>query len=162
TIPRKADVIGNLLDRLRAIPRVESAGFTRAGVLIPEELHVGTFVAPGSTIEEMRNDSMHPALRSVSPGYLTAIGVRVLDGRELQGATWGGVTAGVGIPGSVGRRFFGGARAVGQTLDWHVSDAFTTVAAVVGVVEDLRNESPDKEPRPEIFADYRQLLRIFQ
>jgi putative ABC transport system permease protein len=31
---------------------------------------------------------------------------------------------------------------------------------VAGVVEDLRNESPDREAQPEVFIEYRQLLAI--
>jgi putative ABC transport system permease protein len=33
---------------------------------------------------------------------------------------------------------------------------------VVGVVEDVRNTTPDRDPFPEVFADYRQLLALQQ
>ena len=56
-IARKADTIEEVLTRLRAIPTVEAAGFTRAGILIGEALIVGTFVPPGRTLDEMRATS---------------------------------------------------------------------------------------------------------
>ena len=68
-ITRKTDTIEALLARLRATPAVESAGFTRAGILIPEALFVGTFVPQGQTVDEMRADPTRPHLRSVSHGY---------------------------------------------------------------------------------------------
>jgi uncharacterized membrane protein YeaQ/YmgE (transglycosylase-associated protein family) len=33
---------------------------------------------------------------------------------------------------------------------------------VVGVVEDVRNESPDREAYPDIFVDYRQVLELWR
>ena len=46
---RKTESIEDILSRLRAAPGVAAAGFTRAGMLIPEEIFVGTFVPPGRT-----------------------------------------------------------------------------------------------------------------
>jgi putative ABC transport system permease protein len=161
-IPKKTATIDALLQRLRAMPAVEAAGFTRAGVLIPEELYVGTFVPHGETLENMRADALRPALRSVSPGYLTAIGAHLLDGREFAANDDQRSMPAIVVTRMVARRYFGGQRAVGQMVDWHVSDTFTTPAQIVGVVEDLRNESPARDPKPEVFIDYRQLLPVLQ
>ncbi len=88
-VARKADTIDAILARLRALPGVEAAGFSRAGILIGEELVVGTFVPPGRTLADMRADPVRPRLRSVSRGYLTAMGVRLIAGRELEATdTW--------------------------------------------------------------------------
>src|SRR6185369_2173481 len=53
-IARKAETIDGILSRLRGIPGVEAAGFTRAGILIGEELVIGTIVPQGRTVAEMR------------------------------------------------------------------------------------------------------------
>jgi putative ABC transport system permease protein len=161
-IPKKTATIEALLQRLRAMPGVEAAGFTRAGVLIPEELYVGTFVPQGETLERMRVDAMRPAVRSVSPGYLTAIGARLLDGREFAPDDDQQSMPPIVVTRTVARRYFGGARAVGQIVDWHLSNSFTTPSQIIGVVEDLRNDSPARDPKPEIFVDYRQLLPALQ
>ena len=81
SVARKAETIGALLTRVRSAPNVTSAGFSRHGLLIGEEIMLGTFVPPGRSLEEMR--SSRTRFRSVSDGYLTAMGVPVLDGREL-------------------------------------------------------------------------------
>ena len=83
-IARKVETIESLLARLRAVPDVRSAGFTRAGMLIGEQITLGTFVPEGRTVDQMESYRVRPSLRPVSPGYLTAMGVRVLDGRELE------------------------------------------------------------------------------
>src|SRR5439155_23659717 len=54
TVARKADTIDAILRRLRAIPGVDAAGFSRAGILITEELVVGTLVPQGRSVDEMR------------------------------------------------------------------------------------------------------------
>jgi putative ABC transport system permease protein len=162
SIDRKTATIETVLDQLRAVPNVQAAGFTRAGVLIPEEIIIGRFVPRGRTREEMETDPVRPALRPVSPGYLTAIGSKLLEGRELTAADTATSTASIVISRRVARRYFGAGSAVGQFVDWHVGTAAAIAVQVVGVVEDVRNESPDRDAKPDIFISYRQLLELSQ
>jgi putative ABC transport system permease protein len=162
SIVRKVDTIEEILTRLRAIPNVEAAGFTRAGILIGEALIVGTFVPPGRTLDEMRTAPMRPLIRAVGPGYLTAVGARLLDGRDFQAADATASVVPIVITRTVARRFFAAASPVGQLLDWHVGDGPPYPVHVVGVVDDVRNTSPDRAANPEIFVEYRQLLALQQ
>jgi putative ABC transport system permease protein len=159
SIPRKAATIETLLGRLRQTPNVRSAGFSRHGVLIGEELTIGTFVPPGRALDEMREE--RPRVRSVSDGYLTAMGVPILDGREFEVGDVATATPVIVINRSAARRYFGTASPVGQRVDWHVGHGRTQVT-VVGVVEDLRQESPADEVYPEIFVEYRQFLFLLE
>lgn len=84
SVARKTDTIEAVLARLRAIPGVQSTGFTRAGILIGEEINVGTFVPRGRSVDEMRADPVKPLIRAVGRGYLTAVGARLLEGREFE------------------------------------------------------------------------------
>jgi putative ABC transport system permease protein len=164
SIAKKAETIDAILTRFRAMPGVEAAGFSRAGILIGEELIVGTFVPPGRTVDEMRADPVRPRLRSVSPGYLTALGVAIVEGREFNADDRAGAPTVLLVSRAVARRFFGNGPAVGQTLDWHPNSnkGPAIQAQVVGVVEDIHNTTPDRDPVPEIYSDYRQLLAIEQ
>ena len=67
--PRKTDTIDAVLARLRATPDVEAAGFTRAGMLIGEEITVGTFVPPGETRRRDARRSGAARRASRQPGY---------------------------------------------------------------------------------------------
>jgi predicted permease len=172
SIARKADTIGSVLARLRAIPNVESAGFSRAGILITEELVVGTLVPHGRTVAEMRAEPARPRVRSVSQGYLTTLGVRLLDGREFEATDTATAPPVIVINRTVARRFFGASSPVGQFVDWYPNARMEGAGSsnkgpvhavqVVGVVEDVRNTTPDREAFPEVFVDYRQLLSIQQ
>jgi putative ABC transport system permease protein len=51
---------------------------------------------------------------------------------------------------------------VGQFVDWNSGKEPTIPVQVVGVVEDVRNTAPDREGKPEIFLEYRQLLTFQQ
>jgi predicted permease len=163
-IGRKAGTIDAILTRLRALPGVEAAGFSRAGILIGEELIVGTFVPPGRTLADMRADPVRPRLRSVSRDYLTAIGVRLIAGRELDAKDTEGAPTVILVSRAVAQRFFRGGNAVGQYMDWYANSgkAPAVQAQIVGVVADIHNTSPDRDPVPEVYAEYRQLIAIEQ
>src|SRR5204863_8471156 len=63
---RKAALIERLIDELRALPRVQSAGFTYAGPLLGVVDQFGTFVPQGRTPDEMRSNPDNPQIRAVS------------------------------------------------------------------------------------------------
>jgi predicted permease len=161
SVARKTDTIEAILTRLRAAPTVESAGFTRAGLLIGEAIAIGTFVPLGRTVDDVRADPMKPLVRAVSDGYLTAVGVRLLGGREFEAADASASMPAIVISRTVAWRYFGAANPVGQLLNWYVGKSPVPVQ-VIGVIEDIRNESPDRQANPEIFVEYRQLLALQQ
>jgi putative ABC transport system permease protein len=158
SIARRTETIDALLARLRAAPGVAAAGFSRHGVLIGERIVIGTFVPQGRTLEGMRTGTM-PALRPVSGGYLTAVRARVLEGADI-GPIDAGSPPGIVISRTTAR-IFGPDRQLGRLVDWHWDNQRVTFQ-VVGVVEDLRNEQPQDEPTPEVFVDYREMLKIQQ
>jgi putative ABC transport system permease protein len=160
SIRQKVETVEQLLTRLRALPNVSAAGSSRHGVLIGEEIMLGTFVPPGRSLDEMR--SSRTRFRPVSGGYLTAMGVPVLDGRELSPRDDAGAPPVIVMNRSAARQYFGSARPVGQVVDWHFDPGKAVQMTVVGVVEDVRQESPTNEVFPEVFVDYRQLLSAFE
>jgi predicted permease len=161
SVAKKAETVTEVLLRLRAVPGVTGAGFSRHGVLIGEELMIGNFVPPGRGLDEMRQETM-ARVRSVSPGFITALEMRMLRGREFldsDGATAPWVVV---MNQSAATKYFGSAdAAVGQTIDWYLAKTGVPMQ-VVGVVGDIRNESPARESKPEVFVDYRQMIARFE
>ena len=160
SIPRKTETIDALLARFRASPGVAAAGFTRAGLLIGEEITVGTFVPPGRSLDEMRRDGLRPLVRPVSNGYLTAAGIRLLQGREFNASDTAASAPSIVISRAVAQRYFASTNPIGQMLDWHVANAPPTAVQVIGVVEDVRNTSPERTAPPEVWLEYRQALAM--
>jgi putative ABC transport system permease protein len=160
SIPRKTETIDALLARFRASPNVEAAGFTRAGLLIGEEITVGTFVPPGRSLEEIRRDGLRPLVRPVSSGYLTAAGIRLLQGRDVNESDTAVSSPSIVISRTVAQRYFPTTNPIGQMLDWYVANAPPTALQVIGVVEDVRNTSPERAAPPEVWLEYRQALAM--
>ena len=159
SIGRKTDAIERILTRLRSHPDVAAAGFTRHGIMIGEQITVGTFVPQGRSVEEMGASPAQPSLRPVSAGYLTAVGARVLEGTDLAVAD-GASVPGIAISRSTAR-VFGAGPQVGRLVDWVVQNRRIPLQ-VVGVFDDLRNTNPQEEPFPEVFIDYRTVLKMQQ
>jgi putative ABC transport system permease protein len=90
------------------------------------------------------------------------VGARLLGGREFTAADTATATPAIVISRTVARRYFGDASPLGQFVDWHAGNGPATPMQVVGVVEDVRNTTPDRQGRPEIFLEYRQLLTLQQ
>jgi putative ABC transport system permease protein len=158
SVARKAETIDRLLMRFRGSANVRSVGFSRHGLLIGEELFLGDWVPPGRSREEMR--SLRTRVRSVSDGYLTAMGVPLLEGRYFDTRNDAGTQPVVVISRSAARQYFGAASPVGRALDWYFVEQQAQPMTVIGVVEDIRQESPTDEVFPEIFVEYRQLLSL--
>ena len=161
SVAQKANAVTELLTRLRALPGVTAAGFSRHGVLITEELMIGNLVPPGKGLEEMRRDSM-ARVRSVSPGFITALEMQIIRGRDFTDADGATAPLVIVLNQSAARKYFGSDdAAIGQPLDWYLARTGVPMQ-VVGVVADIRNESPMRESKPEVFIDYRQMIARFE
>lgn len=159
---RKEASIEAVLAGVRAMPGVAMAGFAYAGILVGIENTVGSFVPPGRTLDIVAKESERPRLKSVSWGYLESVGVRVLDGRVLTAADGATATPVIVVNRTVARRYFSQSSPVGAHMDWHGGRGAPVRMHVVGVVDDVRQHSLDREPYAEIFVDYRQLIAIQQ
>jgi putative ABC transport system permease protein len=159
---RKAETIETLLTQLRRTPGVEASGFAYAGILIGIQDTVGTWVPPGRTHEELLPDTDKPRLKTVSQGYLEAMGVRMLDGRSFDGSDTETAAPVVVVNRSIAHKFFGDRSPVGSTLSWHFPKGDPLLVTIVGVTEDIRQGAVDKPPYGEIFMDYRQVIAAQQ
>src|SRR6185503_7335152 len=160
SVARKAETISTLLTRFRALADVRAAGFSRHGLLIGETLFVGEFAPVDRATASANNERVR--VRSVSDGFLTAMGVRVFDGREFNAGDDATAPVVVVLNRSAEHHYFGHDRAVGHTLEWRYGSMAWRPVTVVGVVDDLRQTSPTDDVFPEIFVDYRQFLPLLE
>ena len=157
-IARKTGTLEKLLTALRAAPDVKAVGFTHHGLFVQEPITIGVFVPKGRTLEEM-SALPHPSLRTVSGGYLSAVRGRMIEGADLNPLDSGTPPA-IVISRSTAR-MFGRGRQIARFVEWHWGKHVVPLQ-VVGVVADLRNTTPEVEPIPEVFIDYREVLKIQQ
>jgi putative ABC transport system permease protein len=88
-------------------------------------------------------------LNSISPGYLRASGVRLIEGRDFTAAD-GDNAPPVALISESARKEFGGKNPIGERLD------FGEPVTVVGVVSDARRRSLDAPPRAAVYLPYTQ------
>jgi hypothetical protein len=127
-------------------------------MLIGEQITIGTFVPQGRTLDEM-NASPLPSLRPVSGGYLTAVGARMLEGLDL--SPGGGAFPPPIVISQSTARIFGPGPQIGRLVEWYWREQRVPLQ-VVGVVADLRNTKAELEPFPEVFINYRDVLKVQQ
>jgi putative ABC transport system permease protein len=167
--PRQAEVVAfyeRLLERVRSIPGVESAGTVETMMLS------ATPNSTGITVEgrESRPEDKEMTFDGISMGFLNTIGARLVAGRNFMPSDRSG-TQRVAIVnetavrnywpnGAIGKRFRYGSSA--EAADSTQNPWIT----VVGVVADMRRTGVDKPVRDEAFlplaqsASSRQLLVI--
>jgi putative ABC transport system permease protein len=161
-VARKAETIANVLGRVRSIPGVESAGFAYAGIMVGVENTVGSFVPPNRTFDEVSAMPNRPRLKALSPGYLESVGARLIAGRLLAETDAAAAMPAVVINRVVAQRYFGDANPVGSSMTWFWDRTTSAPVEIVGVVDDIRQASLEREPYAEVFMDYRQVLAFTQ
>ena len=155
--------IQTLLQRVSELPGVRSAGLSsdvplrvEEGARLPLlEYKVGG-IANDPSLPPPRADS-----RSVSPGYIDTVGMRVLSGRFFDDRDGPDGERVAVISESLAKRHFGGRDPVGRNIAWSgeilrfigVSDEWRRI---VGVVTDVRDYGPSQEAGDVIFQPISQ------
>ena len=171
TAERKLEVAEALVARLENDPRVTSAGFTDLPPLIGNFVIVmGFFIPEGKTPADMAEEQRtqtpeeRTQTRQVSPGYLRALGARLVAG------TWLDERAETGPAVLVSRayadHYFPTGNAVGATLTGSgppgapapPAGVATVAVTVAGVVDDVHLGRLEGRPERVIFLDPRQNL----
>jgi predicted permease len=139
------------LARLETTAGVTAAGFTSILPLSNYEALMGfRLPGPNGPVEAQAG------VRTVSPGYLDALGLRLADGRWFTSSD---------TPSSdpivvVNRTFeatYLPEGAVGQRLPIAWEDSGPSSRIIAGVIEDVQPSTRGERPRPEIYASYLQM-----
>lgn len=154
-VARKEVLAHELAARLSALPGVSAAGFASLPPLAGGALAYGVFQPPGRTLQEMLRDPAAPQARSVSRGYLRAMGVRLLEGRWFDEADGAGNAPVLLVTHALARRYFGMRSPIGAQVRLPPGPHRWTI---VGVVDDIHNGMPWEEPYSQFFMDPRQAL----
>ena len=150
-----AAVERSALERVRAVPGVQSASFS--GMLIFSPSDIGApFVIPGAeTLERFT-----ARYNSVSPGYFETVGMTIVEGRSLRDADDHVSAAGVTVVNeSFARRFFPGG-AVGRRILFGGRDGQSL--EIVGVVRDAKYNNLRAAAKPLFFLPYAKMTRTLR
>ena len=148
----RGPLLGALLERVRRLPGVSSAG---AGSNLPpreSQLMLGIRLVGGG----MPDVRLMASLVSVTPGYLEALGARVIAGRGLTDRDLSGSARVAVISASTARAIFAGRDAVGQELPFTIPGTKIR-PRVLGVVGDVRYEGLETASTAAIYVPWTDL-----
>jgi predicted permease len=148
---RRAQLVGDLLGRLRGLPGVAEAAMTTVAPLARYEAMTAWSVM---TPEGSGAQQASASFRAVTPGYFRALGRRMIAGRTLLEADAAGAPV-IVVNRTFVRRYLKDGRGVGEVVPARL-DGERTGWTVVGVVEDLVHRSLSDPVQPEIVIDFRQ------
>ncbi len=154
TARRSADVVDRVLERLRSMPDVVSAAMS---TVLPfgdaDQLMGFQLPPPRDSGDEPRQ--VQTALRTITPDYFRAVGMRVGEGRGFAAVESTASPPVVVVNREFARRYLAN-KALGTKLPLSLHDA-RSEWEIVGVVEDARTRSVLERPQPELFVCLCQL-----
>lgn len=158
TAERKLEVAETLVARLMNDSRVTSAGFADVPPLTPGIILLqGLFVPESMTQAEMREEQQtqtpneRTQTRMVSPGYLRALGARLVAGSWLDERS--STEPAVLVTRPFADHYFPDGNAVGATMT-----SGGNVVTIAGVLDNLHLGVLESQPERAVFIDARQML----
>lgn len=151
--PEQTAFYDRLLERVEALPGVARAATTSQ----PPGTGSGmtfSFAIEGRVATNPNGREDDETLHAVTPGYFDLLDQTVVSGRAFDARDGPDGTPVVILNESLARKHFPRGDALGHRLAFRVGE--TPWREIVGVVADVRLESPDVEPEPAIFIPYAQ------
>ena len=159
---RAAQFYAGLLDRVRALPGVKSAGAVNQLPLSGLDFG-GAFAFQGTSDPEAVSDGAFEGFRYsagyrvATPGYLEALGVRLTRGRTLNDTDRAGQPAAAVVNESFVRQYLPRTNPIGVRFKYAGMDPVNPVFTIVGVVADVHHDSLVLATAPEAFVSVYQV-----
>jgi putative ABC transport system permease protein len=154
--PRRAAFHEQVLERLAAIPHVQSAALA---TYVPYSDGGGTGMQPfaieGRAPQE-RGETTTTIVETISPNYFRLMNIGLRDGRELQDTDSDATQPVAVISQNIAKRYLAGENPLGKKIKIGKSDADSPWMTIVGIVDDVHYTWINKQELPTIYRSYRQ------
>ena len=138
-----------LLDQIQATPGVRAAALS---TVLPISHPVELLTVIYNTERTHKDESA--TVRAATPGLMNVLGVRMLAGRFFNAQDTASSLPVTVVNQTYVNRYFGGENPIGRQIRYgHVP----RTATIVGVIEDIHQESPDKPSQPEFYLSMSQI-----
>jgi predicted permease len=138
-----------LLENIRSIPGVKSAGFGAVPVLHGTEWDSSMSVE-GHQAKD--GEDMQAFMNAISPEYFKTMGTTLLEGRDFDARDTGTKTTVAIVNRKFATHFFGDKSAVGRRVGWGVGPRTKLDMEIIGVTEDTLYEGPREGVRRQAFV----------
>jgi len=160
TPERRHRFYADVLERVRAIPAVVSAGLTSDLPYTSRGNTMALLVEGQPAAQDLGQDAL---FRLVSAGYLETIGARLLQGRFIDSHDGEGSLPVVVVNEALARQFWPDGRALGRRIDTGTGGGQERWMTVVGVVADVRERGLDLATKPAVYVPFMQTeITFFQ
>lgn len=146
TKERRGDFARDLIRRLESSPGIASAAVTTCNF------------APGSAVTTLASTEKFPEpmsvnSRRITPHYFDTMHIPIIAGRTFTDADTSGSPQVAVVSLSLAKQFYPAGNAVGQRIK---RGSTSTLATIIGVVPDVRDDGASVEPKPTYYAAYMQ------
>jgi len=148
------DFTSKALERIRQIPGVLDAAIASDLPLTDSGAGAGVLVE-GKSSTSSPFSAPFAQWTLVSPGYFTALGIPILQGRDFQKFDRQNTPLVTIVNSSFVRRFLGGGPALGKRISLATNP--TGFNEIVGVVGDVHQSALEQNPVPQVFFSLNQL-----
>jgi putative ABC transport system permease protein len=159
--PERADAFyGQLLERLRALPGVQSAGGVFGLPLSGFRFSMSAYDLDGRPLTNEEQDKLSTQVRFVTPDYFRTMGIAVVKGRAFTDADRAGAPPALMVNQAAATLLWPGQDPLGHRLTIGTTMGMgqnRVSGEVVGVVRDTRDFGLDANARPETFFAHAQV-----
>ena len=150
---RRGPFIDALVERLTALPGVQAAGIAEF-LPFADGTDSSPFEIVGRPLDP-HGDHPHANYNIVSKGYFRAMGMRVRLGRPFGPTDAAGTPPVIVVDRTLAERYFPGENPLGKRLR-QLGGLGKEDPVIIGVVDDVKQESLGQEPHATIYYTYRQ------
>ncbi|MFN8061880.1 MAG: ABC transporter permease [Vicinamibacterales bacterium] len=147
--PRTVTFYDTVLERLRGIAEVKSAGLAAVSILSGDEWD-STMSVEGHQAKD--GEDMQAFMNSVSPGYFETMGIHFLEGRDFTPLDQKEHSTAAIVNRRFAEHFFPGASAVGRHVGFGDRPGTKLDIEIVGVVADSLYEGPREGVHRQVFV----------
>ncbi len=151
---RVSEFFASIASTLSDIPGVDRVGAVM-GLPTGRYGSNGSYWIEGRPTPSSSGDLPNAGFRLASPGYFAALGVPLIEGRDFTERDRYDAPFVVIVSRALGRQQFAGENPLGRRLRCGL-DADDRWMTIVGVVGDVRQESPGADPEPEMYMPLTQ------
>jgi predicted permease len=145
----RTEYYDRVLAQVRALPGVQSAGYTS---WLPMTWGGGIWpvTVAGQAVDPSAGHTA--SLRYITPGYLPTLGVRLLQGRDVNDGDTPSSDYAAVVSASFARTYWPDGTAIGQHFTFGLHGR-----TVIGVVADVKVRGPERQSEPQVYVPYRQV-----
>ncbi len=143
-LERRSAILQDMLEQVRALPGVEAAGIT--DMLPLDRNRSWSMVAKGRVYP--KGEDLSVFIRMVTPGYIKAMGMKLLEGRDFTWEDNANSQSVIIINEAAARRHWPGENPIGRM----VNGISRGESRVIGVIANVRQNSLEEGVGPEVFT----------